>query len=104
MKLLESGIFNNAEEIYSATIPELSALIRGRQEHARQELRTRNIHAGSIVAAIYNITRGKGKKTLQWDDIFKDPGSQADTSAEPGKPMDPQVAYQIFRAAFGGGT
>lgn len=102
-KLLESGMFNSAEEIYSATIPELSAIMRGKRDRMLQDIRIRTIHAGTITAAVYNIMKGKGKP-LKWDDIFKDPADCSTDDAKPREPMDPVTAYQIFRAAFGGGA
>lgn len=99
-KILETGLFNTAEEVYKSTIPELSALITGKMARAKQELRNQRIYFGTLTAAVYNITRRNGREAFRWTDVYADPETETDRT--PDAPMDPEKAYMMLKMAFGG--
>lgn len=104
-QILESGLIDNPDIIYRSTIPELSSIVAGKKKQMETETKLRNIYAGTITAAIYNVNRGRGKPALKWSDVFRDPAKiqkPVRGTDDNYNPMDPHEAYNAFKALFSG--
>lgn len=70
--IVKSGYCINPIMLYELTPVELHVMIAGEVEKRKQEDKAKNIRAGIIAAAIYEVNRNpkKRKKPYTWEDFF----------------------------------
>lgn len=92
MQIIESGVPLSFAELYSLTLPELSAIMTG----FKARIKLQKVFFGNVTAAVYNVNRGKNsRRILKWSDIYP----EKDVSR---KEMTPEEISIKLHAMFGG--
>ena len=92
MQVIETGVPLSFDELYSLTLPEISAVMSG----FKARIKLQQVFFGNLTAAVYNVNRSKNtRKILTWKDIYPEKGGRLHE-------MTTEEVSKKLHAMFGG--